>query len=311
MDLKEAVNLFIHNCRIERNLSNLTMAAYKNDLKQFRAFTEAQRGSLQLINITKVELRAYLEQLSSRYKPKSIKRKIATLKTFFTFFEQEDHIQASPFRKLKLRLCHERTLPRNIPILSLKSILQSAHTRRDESQYKSRVYIETVRDIAVLELLFSTGIRVSELCSLTSERVDLKNEMIQVTGKGKRERAIPICSTQTIAALKQYEECYSAHLHFAGAFFLNRDKRPLSDQSVRFLVNKHKKLAGVSGKVTPHMFRHTIATLLLENGADIRNIQTLLGHSSLAVTEIYTHISLAAQREALGRSHPRDGLMLE
>ncbi len=307
MNLRETTDLFIHHCRIERNLSKLTIAAYKNDLKQFRLAIESKETPLLVADISKDHLRIYLSQLAAKYKPKSIKRKIATLKTFFTFLEQEDHISGSPFRKLRLRLSHERSLPRNIPLPSLKKILQCAHKLREESAYKSRQYCETTRDIAVLELLFSTGVRVSELCSLTSEQVDLTNEMIQVVGKGKRERAIPICSTHALSALIRYRDCYAQHLSFKDAFFLNRDKRPLSDQSVRFLVNKYKNLASVPGKVTPHMFRHTIATLLLENGADIRNIQTLLGHSSLAVTEIYTHVSLAAQREALSRSHPRDG----
>lgn len=108
-----------------------------------------------------------------------------------------------------------------------------------------------------------------------------------------------------------YIKQYSKFINDESIFFLNRDKRPLSDQSVRQLIKKYQTKSGIPEKATPHMFRHTIATLLLENGVDIRNIQTLLGHSSLAVTEIYTHVSLSAQREALGRRHPRIKLQVE
>lgn len=112
-------------------------------------------------------------------------------------------------------------------------------------------------------------------------------------------------------ALKDYRDCYEEFLEPESAFLLNRDKRPLSDQSVRQIIKKYQKRACIPEDATPHMFRHTIATLLLENGVDIRNIQTLLGHSSLAVTEIYTHVSLSAQREALGKCHPRNDLKME
>ncbi len=114
MNLRETTDLFIHHCRIERNLSKLTIAAYKNDLKQFRLAIESKETPLLVADISKDHLRIYLSQLAAKYKPKSIKRKIATLKTFFTFLEQEDHISGSPFRKLRLRLSHERSLPRNI-----------------------------------------------------------------------------------------------------------------------------------------------------------------------------------------------------
>ena len=171
--------------------------------------------------------------------------------------------------------------------------------------------MEAIRDIAVLETLFSTGVRVSELCKLRGTDVDLVHRHILVMGKGKRERIIPICDQAVLKALKCYRDCYATHLMPESAFFLNRGMRPLSDQSVRLIIKKYQKKACIPENATPHMFRHTIATLLLENGVDIRNIQTLLGHSSLAVTEIYTHVSLSAQREALGRKHPRGGLKLE
>lgn len=311
MNLIETIDLFLNHCRIERNLSPLTITAYTKDLSQFRFLLGAEAEGLLLQDIDKDTIRSYLGKMSPLYKPRSMKRKVATLKSLFTFLEREDYIQASPFRKLRLRYDSAKNLPRTIPVSSLKSLLQAAYATRNECSRGTRSYREVTRDIAVVELLFSTGVRVSELCSLTLRQVDIKNRLIQVVGKGKRERAIPLCSSHALAALAEYVDCYADYLLPSEPFFLNRDKRPLSDQSVRAIVHKYSQSAGLSLRVTPHMFRHTVATLLLENGVDIRNIQALLGHSSLAVTEIYTHVSLSSQRKVLERSHPREGLGVE
>ncbi len=193
----------------------------------------------------------------------------------------------------------------------MTKLFQSAYSYKDKIPTDSRAYKEAARDIAVLETLFSTGVRVSELCRLRKEDVDLSQLHILVMGKGKRERVIPLCDKATVQALKNYKRLYADFLKTGSAFFLNRDKQPLSDQSVRQIIKKYQKQACIPENASPHMFRHTIATLLLENGVDIRNIQTLLGHSSLAVTEIYTHVSLSAQREALGKNHPRKELKVE
>ncbi len=308
MKLSHAVDVFLRYCRMERSLSKLTINAYQLDLKQFK---EGQENELAVSKINKETIREYLTLLNGKYKPRSIKRKIATLKSFFSFLEQEEYIESSPFRKLRLRLQRAQSLPRTLPISSLTKLLQSAYSYKNENPVGSREYMEATRDIAVLEILFSTGVRVSELCRLKVADVDLRHGHIFVRGKGNRERIIPLCDKSTLQALRTYREVYSVFLEVSSAFFLNRDKRPLSDQSVRQIIKKYQKFSCIPENVTPHMFRHTIATLLLENGVDIRNIQTLLGHSSLAVTEIYTHVSLAAQREVLGKKHPRDSLHLE
>jgi len=307
MNLSDAAEVFLRHCHLERGLTKLTITAYKLDLNQFQ---KQQPNDHVVADIDKHVIREYLGWLDEHYKPRSIKRKLATLKSFFTFLEQEEYIDASPFRKLRLRLERAKSLPRTLSVSSVTKLLQSAYTYRKESPDASRAYQEATRDIAVLETLFSTGVRVSELCRLRGADVDLKHRHIRVMGKGKRERVIPLCDQATMQALKSYRDRYDEFLEPESAFFLNRDKHPLSDQSVRQIIKKYQKLACIPEDATPHMFRHTIATLLLENGVDIRNIQTLLGHSSLAVTEIYTHVSLSAQREALGRKHPRRGLKL-
>ncbi|MGE4293145.1 MAG: tyrosine-type recombinase/integrase [Desulfovibrio sp.] len=305
MLLSEATDAFLLHCRHERGLSPLTLNAYRLDLGQFAACMELPPDT-PVTEIDKNCMRAYIAQLAERYKPKSTRRKLATLKSFFTFLEQEEWVESSPFRKLRVRIERAKTLPRTIPAESVARLLHCAQARQGPAKEHSRRFMAAVRDIAVLETLFSTGVRVSELCSLRTEHVDLAQRQILVLGKGKRERVIPICDSSTLGALHEYVRSYGEYLTSGEPFFLNRDLRPLSDQSVRRIIRKHQGLAGLTGSMTPHMFRHTIATLLLENGVDIRNIQRLLGHSSLAVTEIYTHVSLAAQREALGKKHPRE-----
>ncbi|MGB3222877.1 MAG: tyrosine-type recombinase/integrase [Desulforhopalus sp.] len=309
MTTHEAIETFFRHCQFERGLSKCTISAYRLDLKQFSDLL--QKESLQPVNeIDKSTIRLYMEWLARKYKPRSIKRKLATLKSFFVFLEQEEVISYSPFRKLRVHLERAKNLPRTLSISSVERLFDSAYSQLEEITNDSRKYLQAVRDIAVLEMLFSTGVRVAELCHLKTSDVDLHHFQILVTGKGKRERVIPLCEPATVKALEHYKNCYDEYLEPDSAFFLNRNMLPLSDQSVRQLLRKHRDRACLNEIVTPHMFRHTIATLLLENGVDIRNIQVLLGHSSLSVTEIYTHVSLAAQREALGKRHPRQDLRM-
>ena len=308
MHLSDAVCAFLDHCRLERTLSHLTLNAYRLDLSQFTK-RQGDAHALAVRAIDKNVIRAHLSWLDAKYKPRSIKRKIATLKAFFAFLEQEEHIQSSPFRKLRLRLDTAKTLPRTLSSDSVKRLLQSAYAMRDAQRRGAKGWLAAVRDIAVLETLFSTGVRVSELCKLRVSDVALQRQHLFVRGKGKRERIIPLCAPAAVAALVEYKETHATDLPSDHAFFLNRDGRPLSDQSVRQIINKHEQRASIPEHATPHMFRHTLATMLLENGVDIRNIQTLLGHSSLAVTEIYTHVSVSAQREALGKGHPRESIM--
>lgn len=311
MTLTESYSSFLNHCKLERNLSTLTMNAYKNDLNHFSDYLNLKKIN-NINEIDKGVIRSYLEKIGNIYKPRSIKRKVATLKTFFVFFEQEEVINVSPFRKLRLNIERARSLPKTLPYASINKIFQAAYALNEEQNNDRMKNIETLRDIAVIETLFSTGVRVSELCNLKVSNVDLVGKQILVMGKGKRERVIPLCDGSTIQALMAYQAEYSDYLtQVEGTFFLNRDMKALSDQSVRRIMRKYQKLGGLSEAVTPHMLRHTIATMLLENGVDIRNIQVLLGHSSLSVTEIYTHVSLAAQREALGKRHPRQSIHIE
>ena len=163
-----------------------------------------------------------------------------------------------------------------------------------------------LRNLAVLELLFATGLRVSELCSLRPNDINLKNGEIRIWGKGSRERMVYIGNPESLTILKQYEKAFAPKIQTANWFFINRLGSRLSEQSVRNMVTDYTQRALVQEHVTPHMFRHTFATLLLEEDVDIRYIQDILGHSSITTTQIYTHVSQNKQKSILKKKHPRN-----
>lgn len=148
--------------------------------------------------------------------------------------------------------------------------------------------------------------RISELCSLKPSAVDLKSNNILIYGKGAKERIIQLGNPETLSSLLLYQETFHDDISTCGYFFVNRLKHKLSDQSVRYMINHYVELAGLDQHITPHMFRHSFATLLLEQDVDIRYIQKMLGHSSISTTEIYTHVSNAKQKDILVNKHPRN-----
>ena len=162
-----------------------------------------------------------------------------------------------------------------------------------------------LRDAAVVELLFSSGMRISELCSLHLTDVNLSDGSVLIYGKGNKERRIHIGSEAAMATIKKYQQEFHSEISRCNHFFANQNGTPLSDQSVRRMLNKYCSIAAINLHITPHMFRHTFATSLLEADVDIRYIQEMLGHSSINITEIYTHVAIAKQRDILVTKHPR------
>ncbi len=296
---------YLFHCRHEKNLSGKSIKAYTIDLTQFIAFVEQKDGGSAVELADKIILREYIKHLSEGNKPKTVKRKAAALKAFFNYLEFEDIIVVNPFRKMKIKIKEGNRLPKTIARHQIIRLFRHIYQIRDDiKDKKSFKYRAVVRDIAVFELLFSTGIRVAELCNLKKNRTDLKRGSIRIIGKGNKERVIPICSQETISALKEYSTTLSPdvnNLHY----FANRLHNRLSEQSVRFMIKKYTKELRFEESVTPHMFRHSVATLLLEKGVDIRHIQIFLGHSSISTTQIYVQVNESAQRKVLMKKHPR------
>lgn len=306
--MEKNINNFLFHCKYEKNLSSKTIIAYKIDLKQFTDFCQSKERVESLLGIDKNTLKQYLEEISPKFKPKTIKRKLASLKAFFNHMQFEDEIDINPFNKVRIKIKEGKKVPRTIDPSIIKKLYRYLYEQKNSIDKKSLSYGVIVRDIAVLELLFSTGLRVSELSHLKLVGMDLNKNTICIKGKGNKERLIPICSIETKDALHCYFKLFRDKIGLAGYFFLNRHGRRLSEQSIRFMIKKYMKHLNIKKNITPHMFRHSIATMLLENEVDIRYIQDLLGHSSINTTQMYLSVNKKQQRKIITKKHPRKNL---
>lgn len=292
---------YLTHCKYEKNLNPKTLKAYETDLHQYAQFAKTKESAY-----SKESLQLYIIQLQNSYKIKSVKRKIASIKAFFNYLEYEELIESNPFAKLRIKLHEPFLLPRTIPLTVVDLLLRCAYRVKAADTAGTFEYSCDLRDIAVLELLFATGMRVSELCSLRPEFVDLSEGTVKIYGKGSKERIIQIGNEDVLTAVRAYYSAFSDNIEASGWFFVNQRGHQLSDQSVRLIIRKYTELAGIDLHITPHMFRHAFATLLLEEDVDIRYIQQLLGHSSIVTTQIYTHVASKKQRDILIAKHPRN-----
>ena len=293
-------NHYLEYCQSQKRLDSKTLKAYRIDLQQFTK----QFPSADILDITPTILENYIAGLHQKYKPKTVKRKIATLKALFHYLEYREIIERNPFTRLQIRFREPVILPKTIPLHTVETFLSIIYKQREQA---SSIYQRknALRDAAVIELLFATGIRISELCSLGVNDINLFDGTVLIYGKGSKERRIQIGNSDVIKILKQYKDDYCTEMKNCGYFFANQSGRALSDQAVRRMINKYTSLAAIEQHITPHMFRHTFATSLLEADVDIRYIQEMLGHSSINITEIYTHVATSKQRDILITKHPR------
>lgn len=299
-DLQDWISRYLMDCKYQKNLDSKTLKAYQIDLEQFSSLI-VQKS----LELTREGIMVYISDLYQRYKPRTVKRKIASVKAFCGYLEYEDLIIENPFSRLRLKVTPPLVLPKTMPLSVIESILTAAYQAKDKAGTLGQQG-SALRDIAVLELLFATGVRVSELCALPCGDVRLDEGEIKIYGKGAKERFVQIANPEVLNVLRLYRETYREAIEQAGTFFVNRSRKPLSTQSVRAIVNKYSRQAGIKNHITPHMFRHSFATLLLEEGVDIRYIQHLLGHSSIMTTQIYTHVAGKKQRDILSEKHPRN-----
>ncbi|WP_430411465.1 tyrosine-type recombinase/integrase [Kordia sp.] len=300
--MKKEISFFLFHCEVEKKLSQKTLKAYETDLRQFDEFLKKDDIS----TITKEDLKSYLGMLT-KHASRTMKRKVATLKTFFSFLEFEESIENNPFHKVRIKIKLDKLLPKILSISEINSILKHAYFEKESIQLlDSYQYKEAIRNIAVLELLLATGIRVSELCSLKKENIGDNFETIRILGKGNKERNIPITNKATKEALKNNYKSFKTIIDASSFFFINRFGNPLSTQSVRLLVKKYALKASIRRNITPHVFRHSFATLLLEEDVDIRYIQHFLGHSSINVTQMYAHVNEKKKTALLTIKNPRN-----
>lgn len=298
--LQTTIKTYLEFCQSQKRLDSKTLKAYRIDLNQFSSAISPAR----LTDISPELLESYIAPLHTIYKSKTVKRKIASLKAFFHYLEYKDLISLNPFNKIQVKFREPVILPKTIPLHTMELLLSTMYRQRAAARTPYQQH-NVLRDIAVIELLFATGMRISELCALKVSDVDLDDKTILIYGKGSKERRIQIGNEDVLRILQEYQQEYQQEITACGCFFINHCHQPLSDQSVRRIINKYAALASIEQHITPHMFRHTFATCLLESDVDIRYIQEMLGHSSINITEIYTHVAMSKQRDILTRKHPR------
>lgn len=298
-NLVDEKDKYLIACKSLKGLSDLTLKAYKIDLKQFCDFMN-QRDCFD-----KNELNSYINMLHNRYKPKSAKRKMACVKAFYRYMEIEDIIDFNPFHKIILKYKEPIKLPRTIPLNCIRDMLTYAYKQYAIAVTKYQKEV-TLRNIVVIELLFSTGMRVSEVSNLKLSAVNLGDNTIRIFGKGAKERIMCI-SNDLSKTISSYLKICSRKTDY---LLTNKSGNRLSEQSIRYMVNDYANAVGAPLHITPHMFRHTFATELHNEDVDIRYIQQFLGHSSIATTQIYTHISTSKTREILEAKHPRNKMNL-
>jgi tyrosine recombinase XerC len=303
LHLKKYIELYAFFLKNEKNYSNYTIVSYRNDLIQFFNYLKLYR----ILKDDKIEyvdrsvMRKYIVYLKkSDYSARSISRKISTVRSFFKFCLRESIIKVNPTINL-ITPKIDKKLPYFLYLQEVNKLI--------ETPLKNTIF--GIRDRAILELLYGTGIRVGELVNLNICNIDLYEKTIIVFGKGSKERILPL-GNPSIRAIQEYltsrnlfEKKIFVNKNDLEALFLNRLGGRLTTRSIRRIIIKYMKMAGLNKKISPHVLRHSFATHLLGGGADLRSVQELLGHKSLSTTQIYTHITKERLKTIYKKSHPR------
>lgn len=304
--LNQAIREFERHLEVEKNFSPHTIKNYLVDLRQFQAYLEQNNigsGTAGSITIEPVAIRAFLGALYQQGIRKiSVSRKVATLRTFFRFLLKRGYVKFNPAEMVQAPKA-EKHLPGFLSVDEIFSML--------DGQFPDDMF--GLRDKAVLELLYSTGVRVSELTGLNTEDFDPARSLIRVRGKGKKERIVPV-GEKAIASLRAYVEKrkqFPAGQDFPEPVFINRFGKRLTDRSVRRILDRYVSAAGLMKKLGPHSLRHSFATHLMEAGADLRSVQELLGHENLSTTQKYTTLGMGRLMEVYDKAHPRAGSVIK
>jgi tyrosine recombinase XerC len=287
--MEKFIEKFVRYLEIEKNYSGHTITNYKLDLKGFNKFILGT----ELEKISYLDLRKYLAVLKEKnFCSRTVSRRLSTLRSFFRFLCREGYIKANPLLMLSSpRL--EKHLPSFMTEAEVSRLIESAFAKNQKD-------LLGLRDRAILEVFYSSGLRISELVGLNLEDIDFISGILKIRGKGKKERIVPIGET-ALATLKKYLEKTKKP---AAALFLNNHNRRITTRGVRFLIAKYLNASGTKPGVSAHTFRHSFATHLLNHGADLRTVQELLGHANLSSTQIYTHLTTDKLKSVYDKAHP-------
>ncbi len=305
---EEYLKEFLEHMRYERNVSEHTLRNYASDLGQFHDFLAPvigektlERRAVDLKEIDHITIREWMSALHEANKKKtSIARKLASVRTFFQFLVREGKLEMNP-AKLVSTPRIERKLPNHLSMEDAVRFIESPDAETDMGK----------RDRAILEFLYATGVRVSELVKLDLKDIDYENKSVLVMGKRRKQRIVPF-GDHALAALKNYLQIRLNFLHNAPvaerddrAVFLNYQGTRITTRSVGRMVDKYIKQCADIHDISPHGLRHSFATHLLDSGADLRDIQELLGHARLSTTQIYTQVSMEKLIEVYDKAHPK------
>ena len=294
--LVKALENYFEDCKFRKRLNNKTIKAYKIDLNQFFETVNNLDDEVKEIN-------EYIFFLNKKYsKHKTVKRKLASVKAFYSYLEYEEIIEYSPFNKVRTKIKEPHVLPKTIQKENIEKIIQYLFDRVSSAKTDFQTII-SIRNIAIIGLLFSTGIRISELCNIKVADINFNEKTLKIFGKGSKERILYIGNETVVDFCKKYKQL-NEYVSENDYFFLNRFGKQISDQSVRIFLKNIESELKLTEHITPHMFRHTFATTLLEKDVDIRYIQSILGHSSISTTQIYTHVTYFKQKEIMANKNP-------
>jgi len=294
--MKKLLDEFIYHLAVERGLAENTLVSYRMDLAGYISFCR-KHGLEALERADKNAIMSYLFQLQlDGRSPATISRHLAALRSFYRYVVREGFLQKDPSADLESPKSVQK-LPRVLTVEEVDLLLGQPLIGEPAG----------IRDKAMLELLYASGLRVSELVSLDLEHIHIENGFIRCFGKGAKERIVPMGD---VAAryLKEYLARGRSKLYKSGnvnALFVNQHGRRLTRQGFWKIIKKYASKAKIEKEITPHTFRHSFATHLLENGADIRSVQEMLGHADISTTQIYTHLTKRKLKEIYNRSHPR------
>ncbi len=296
--MEDQLKDFIHFLIVEKGLAKNTIISYERDLKSYIKYFRNVEQLTNFNDVERIHIIHFLGHLKEQGKSsRTLARHVASIRAFHQFLLRErvsDHDPSVHIETPKL----ERTLPKVLNLVEVETLLESPDTKDHYG----------IRDKAMLELLYATGIRVSELIGLQTGDVHLTMGFVRCIGKGNKERIIPIGKT-ALAALEHYVNNGRSHFiskkHHDNALFLNHHGKQLTRQGFWKILKKLAKGAGIEKELTPHTLRHSFATHLLENGADIRAVQEMLGHSDISTTQIYTHVTKTRLKDVYSKFHPR------
>ncbi|MDP4147385.1 MAG: tyrosine-type recombinase/integrase [Bacillota bacterium] len=301
------IRTYINTLKIERNLTDKSTKAYYSDLSSFLLWLK--ENNVNTVDINTINSYINWLQNSKQMKDTSIKRKYVTLKSFFKYLINKKIIDNSPFENMRISFKTTKRLPKTLSSQDIMKLLRASMEELKDMRTEFRKTI-CIRNSAIIELLYCVGIRIGELVNIELKDLDIEEQTLLIHGKGRKDRLLYISSEDVIEILKTWLFHRESLNPNCEALFINKYGDKLSIYSIEDIYEKYRQLAGLDAKSTPHYLRHTFATQLLNNGADIRAVQEILGHSSITTTQIYTEVSTERKKQVLLKFNARNLLKI-